>query len=416
MLKKGRKLMFRLLLVTVGLLLLGLLLLFLTYPTEYVRRVLVWRESDFGDYMVNFPSRSLTPASEPFHFDEAPAEASVATTFEDILDVGDFDAFLEEMETQAFIVIQDDTILYEKYYNGTSRDSLLTSFSVVKSFASALVGIAISEGYINSVDDPITDYLPELAERDSRFDGITIRHLLMMAGGVGFQAMRPAIFNGDDPLTSYYPDQREAALEFTEIVAPPGSYFLYNKYYPQLLGMILERSTGRTVTAYTQEKLWDPLGMEFGGSWSLDSETSGFEKMETGLNARAIDFAKLGRLYLEEGNWNGAQVIPAAWIAESTQAVPSTMNDSYYADEFGQTLFNDLQGYYGYMWYGLLREGTYDFAAEGDHGQFIYVSPQKNLILVRNGLEYGADWHWKQWIETAYAFASEYEREDASGR
>ena len=414
--KKAGKILLGLLAVIVGLVLVGLLLLVLNYPPEYIRRVLVWQESDVGDYLNNFPSRPLTPAPEPFYFDESPADDSVARTFEEILDVGAFETFLEEMDTQAFIVIQDDAILYENYFNGASRDSLLTSFSVAKSYTSALIGMAIAEGYINSVNDSITDYLPELAERDARFSDITIRHLLLMAGGVDFEEMR-ALFNGDDPLTTYYPDQREAALEFTEVVDPPGEHFLYNKYYPQLLGMIIERSTGRTVTEYTQEKLWDQLGAEFGGSWSLDSEESGFEKMEAGVNARAIDFAKLGRLYLEEGNWNGDQIIPAAWVAESTQVDLTTLNSSYYPDEFGQILFNDLQGYYKYMWYGFQRDGgAADFAAEGDHGQFIYVSPEKNLIIVRNGLEYGADWYWKQWIEAAYDFASEFEGADSQGR
>lgn len=407
---KFSKLLLGLLVAVAGLVLLGLLLLFLNYPPEYVRRVLVWQETDFNDYLQNFSLRQLAPAPEPFYFDEAPAEESVGRTFEEILNVDDFDTFLEEMGTQAFIVIQDDAILYENYSNGAGRDSLLTSFSVAKSFASALIGAAIAEGYINSVDDPITDYLPELAERDSRFAAVTIRHLLLMAGGFAYDAMGSALFDGDDPLTSYYPDQRKAALEFTEIVDSPGEQFQYNKYYPQLLGMILERSTGRSITEYTQEKLWDPLGMAYSGPWSLDSEASGFEKMEAGLNARAIDFAKLGRLYLEDGNWNGAQVIPAAWVAESTQEDPSKSNDGYYVNDFGQTLSNDLHGFYKYMWYGFQRDGgANDFAAEGDHGQFIYVSPEKNLIIVRNGLTYGSDWYWKSWIETAYAFASEFE-------
>jgi CubicO group peptidase (beta-lactamase class C family) len=149
--------------------------------------------------------------------------------------------------------------------------------------------------------------------------------------------------------------------------------------------------------------------MEYGGSWSLDSQASGFEKMEAGLNSRAIDFAKLGRLYLENGNWNGEQVISSEWIADSTQVDSSTHHEEYYPDEFGQTIFGRLEGYYKYMWYGFFRaEGAYDFAAEGDHGQFIYVSPQKNLIIVRNGIEYGDDWGTASWTETLYEFASEF--------
>jgi CubicO group peptidase (beta-lactamase class C family) len=279
---------------------------------------------------------------------------------------------------------------------------------VAKSFTTALIGIAIEEEYIGSVDDPITDYLPELAERDQRFGEITIRDLMMMAAGLEYQDMRPALLNGDDVLTTYYPDQRQLALEHTQIVDPPGQYFLYNKYHPQLLGLILERATGVSVTEYTQEKLWDGLGMEFSGSWSLDSEASGFEKMEAGLNARAIDFAKLGRLYLQNGSWDGVQVMPAEWVAESTQVDPSRQRDTYYPDEMGQIIFDTLQGYYKYMWYGYARDGDeYDFAAEGDHGQYIYVSPYKNLIIVRNGTEYGSDQSWYDWIESFYQFASD---------
>ena len=280
---------------------------------------------------------------------------------------------------------------------------------MAKSYTSALVGIAIAEGYIEGVDDPVTDYLPELAARDARFSDITIRDLLSMAGGMEYQEMRPALFNDDDPLTTYYPDQRQAALEFTEIVGRPGEYFQYNRYYPQLLGLIVERATGRPVTEYMQEKLWNPIGSEFDGSWSLDSQASGFEKMEAGINARAIDFAKLGRLYLQGGAWNGTQVIPAGWVAESTQVDRLTHEAAYYPDAMGQAIFDDLNGYYKYMWYGFFRgEGGYDFAAEGDHGQFIYVSPAKNLVIVRNGLEYGQDWTWADWIEASYDFASEF--------
>ncbi len=395
--------------VLVGLVVIGLVIASIVYPFEYVRRVLVMRESTVQDYLFNFPMSQLEPSSLPFYFEKALDEENVSMAFEAIVEVENFESFLELMDTSAFIVIQDDTILYEKYFNGSDRNSMMTSFSVAKSFTSFLTGVAIDEGYINSVDDPITDYLPELVERDPRFSDITIRHLLLMASGLEYKEMRWGLFNGDDPITTYYPDQRKAALEFTNILDPPGEYFLYNKYHPQLLGLIVERATGVSVTEFTQEKLWDPLGMEFGGSWSLDSEESGFEKMEAGVNARAIDFAKLGRLYLEDGNWNGEQVISSGWVEESTTVDPPIQTDSYYPDEFGQILFHDLNAFYKYMWYGYLRDGAVnDFAGEGDHGQYIYVSPYKNLIIVRNGDEYGGDWYWRQWIELFYQFATDF--------
>lgn len=379
----------------------------LVYPFEYVRRVISWRESDLGDYLYNFPSHPLIASPQPFHFKDAPDVSGVSDLFSSLAGVNDFESFLESENTQAFIVIQDDAILYEQYFNETQRDSMLTSYSVAKSFTSALVGIAIEDGYINSVDDPITEYLPELGDRDARFNSITIRHLLMMSSGLDYQAIRWALLNGDDPIATYYPDQRKAALEFTHILDSPGEYFLYNKYHPQLLGLVLERTTGKSVAEYMQEKIWDPIGMEFDGSMSIDSEVSGFEKMEAGINARAIDFAKFGRLYLNNGEWDHVQVMPSEWIHDSTVVDPTVQRSEYYPDEYGQLIFEKLNGYYKYMWYGFHRGGEgYDFTAAGDHGQYIYISPTKNLIIVRNSLAYG-EFNSEDWLSLFYQFATE---------
>jgi CubicO group peptidase (beta-lactamase class C family) len=372
------------------------------YPPEYVYRVLVWQESDAFDWQ-KFPARPLSAAPAAYHFAVA-LDPRVEEVFGQLAGVDDWSAFLAANDTQAFIVIQDGTVVYENYFNGTRRESIVTSFSVAKSFASTLIGLAIEEGYIESVDDPITVYLPELAERDPRFSEITIRHLLLMASGFEYEEFRPVILHSDDPLTTYYPDQRKLALEFTRIAEPPGQHFLYNKYHPQLLGMILERATGMPVTGYLQTRLWDPLGMEFDGSWSLDSETSGFEKMETGLNARAIDFAKLGVLFLNGGRWQGRQVVSQAWVDEATQPYFPPDYDDYYTDSFAKL---PGRGYYKYMWWGMGREGGgYDFSAEGDKGQAIYVSPHNNLVIVRNGIDYGIPW--SQWIHLYFDFASQY--------
>ena len=380
----------------------GLALAFVVYPLAYVVRVFLWQNSDVNDYR-KFPERRVAAGSATFDFMESPDEARVRALFEADPAVDDLDAFLAENHTQAFIVIQDDRILYEKYFNDTRRDSIVTSFSTAKSFASTLVGIAIAEGHIESVDEPITDYLPELAERDPRFGDITIRHLLMMSSGIKYREV--PFLHGDDTKTYYYPDLRELALEQTKIVGPPGERFLYNNYHPLLLGLILERATGTPVAHYLQEKIWQPLGMEFDASWSLDSEASGFEKMESGINARAIDFARFGRLFLNNGNWDGVQVVPAAWVAEATQEDRSLDRASYYPET---AFFSGMDGYYTYMWWGLRREGdAYDFTAIGKYGQFIYVSPHKDLIIVRNGEDYGVDA--TEWLRLFYRVAGEIE-------
>jgi len=384
--------------------LIGVLLLYgsIVYSPTYVYRVLVWQDSDAFDWQ-KFPNHPLNASPTPFHFASAP-DPRVEEVFQQLSGTEDWDSFMETNGTQAFIVIKDGTVLYEHYYNDTARDSIVTSFSVAKSFGSALIGKAIEEGYINSVDDPITVYLPELADRDSRFNEITIRHLLLMASGLEYTEMRPLLFNGDDPLTTYFTDQRKLALENTNIIDPPVQYFRYNKYHPQLLGLILERTTGMTVTQYLQTRIWDPLGMEFDGSWSTDSKNSDFEKMETGVNARAIDFAKFGVLYLNGGNWEGNQVLPEAWVDESTQPLLPENYSDYYTDYVKAM---PGQGYYKYMWWGMVREdGSYDFTAEGDKGQFIYVSLENNMVIVRNGTKYGISSH--EWLKLFYEFASQF--------
>ena len=386
--------------VGLGLLLIATLALiaaYLIYPPEFINRLLRWGDADVYDYQ-KFPERTLETGETSFEFSLNLEEDRVRTQFETVGGIEDFDRFLEKNRTQAFLVIQNDAILYEQYFNGAERESIVTSFSTAKSFTSALIGIAIAEGHIQSVNDPITEYLPELAERDPAFAKITIRDLLMMSSGIKYS--EPP----DNATTYYYPDLRKLALETTRIIDSPGKAFHYNNFHPLLLGLILERATGTSVANYLQEKIWKPIEMEYPGSWSLDE--NGFEKMESGINARAIDFAKFGRLFLNHGNWDGKQVIPAEWVAASTQADTSLDYDNYYYDDF---IFADGRGYYKYMWWGMQRDDKeYDFSAIGNKGQFIYVSPKKNLLILRYGENYGEYGGAQGWVELFYDFASEW--------
>lgn len=181
----------------------GIIMLFVvvacSYPYEYVRRVVVYGRSTSFDWKYKFPSHPLYPSPHPYYFEKAP-DPRVAQLFCKLAGTDDWDRFLEKNYTQDFIVIQNGKILYENYFNDTKRDTIVTSFSIAKSFTSALVGIAIQEGYIHSVDDPITKYLPELAKRDPRFNAITIKHLLLMASGLKYHDWSFFILNGDDPL------------------------------------------------------------------------------------------------------------------------------------------------------------------------------------------------------------------------
>jgi CubicO group peptidase (beta-lactamase class C family) len=313
--------------------------------------------------------------------------------------IGNLENFLAGTLTTSFIVIRNDTVLYEKYFNGWRRDSIFTSFSVAKSFVSTLVGIAIDKGQIHGVGDSITAYLPELARRNPRFNRITIRDLLRMSSGLRYVEHEAP---HDDQRTYMDPDLRRAGLEGSNIVEEPGRRWLYNNYNPLLLGMILERASGRSVTDLLQSGIWDPLGMEFGGSWSIDSRRDGFEKMESGINARAIDFAKLGRLFLKHGMWNGSQVVSSRWIAEASQPWPAP--SGYYTDE---DFFGRGGHYFGYFLWGDLRDGgESDFHTVGNKGQFIYVSPQKHLVIVRTGIQYGIPS--SRWLRVFRELADQY--------
>jgi CubicO group peptidase (beta-lactamase class C family) len=239
-----------------------------------------------------------------------------------------FNELLVSTQTTAFLIIKDGQLIYENYFNGYKRDSINTSFSVAKSFISALVGIAIDEGLINSVDDSITKYIPELKYKDSRYSAIAIKNLLSMASGLRYVEEKTPF--GDDAKTYYDPNLRAVVLSAV-IEEEPGKTFHYNNYNYLLLGIILERATGMPVAKYMEERPWKPLGTEAPASWSLDSKASGFEKMESGINARAIDFAKFGELYLNNGsNWNGQQIISEKWVKTSTNANSSTDPSSEY--------------------------------------------------------------------------------------
>lgn len=357
------------------------------YSPRYIYRVIAWQDADYDDFK-RFKSAPIEAAETPFVFSEAnnAARQEFEDKFKAAAKTDDIDLFLEEQQTYSFIVIRNDSILYENYFHGNTRESIQTSFSVSKSVLSLLMGIAIDNGAIDSVDDPITKYLPELKERDERFSEITVGHLLRMRSGIEYSRKISFPFvTSDDPKAYYHPDLRRVALKHTIIEKEPNSGFLYNNYNALLIGLILERATGEPVSTYLQDHVWKKIGTEFDASWSLDENE--FEKMESGLNARSIDFAKLGRLALSRGIWNEKEVIDPDWMHVSTQ--PREGVDYVYGDP--------TQWTYSYFWWGIPEQKTAsDFMGIGNMGQYIYVSPRSNTIIVRNGNEtdaYGdAEW------------------------
>lgn len=351
-------------------------------PT-YAWRILRYGESDINDVRI-FPER-IIEAGETHSFIErghvgTPYEVEYSYNGETHKEI--LDDLLKRTGTRAFLILKDDQLIFETYLE-SSRKEINTSFSTAKSFSSALIGAAIADGFIGSVNDLVIQYIPEIAGRG--LDELTIRDLLMMNSGIRYLHSHEIPFYmspfSDDALTYYPPDLRKVALSVSASGAPIGEAFRYNNYHMLLEGLILERATGMKVAEYLEERIWLPMGAEFPASWSMDSVHSGFEKMESGLNARAVDYARFGLIFLHNGYWNGVQILPEAWVVESTQPLhpdPRTWET--------MTEVLDYGGYYKYHWWGIVNaDGTYDFHSHGKYDQIIYVAPRKNVVIVRLG-------------------------------
>jgi CubicO group peptidase (beta-lactamase class C family) len=338
--------------------------------TSTTARAMVWRDADVGDQH-RFPSRVIAAGRDPSPLPAGP-EIDLAGAVPGDAD-GNFDSFLRQNETLAFVVVHQDRLVYERYFGGSGRRTLQTSFSVAKSFLSTLVGIAIEEGHIRSIEDPVTEYLPELLERDERFDRITLQDLLTMSSGLRYEEPEVPVPWGDDVDTYYGVDLREVGLDGSQIVREPGEWH-YNNYNPLLLGMVLERATGMTVSDYMASRLWQPLGAEADATWSLDSERSGFEKMESGLNAAPVDYARFGLLFRHRGEWNGTRIVPEDWVRSATAADTDT---------------DPALDYQFFWWIDVGRPGR--FYGLGNLGQYLYVAPDADVVIVRNGSDWGVD-------------------------
>ena len=383
MLNRGMKIFVTLLGVIAGLILTLFIALSIFNSPTYAWRLLRYGQSDIGDSSI-FPERAIasgeTVSLIPRGDEGDPYEVEypyMGKARKEVL--GDL---LKRTGTRAFLILKNDRLIYETYLE-SSRNEVNTSFSSAKSFNSALIGAAIAEGKIGSVDDPMIKYIPELSGRG--LDQVTIRDLLLMNSGIRYVEGGELPFYrvpfADDALTYYPPDLRTIALSAQASGAPVRAAFHYNNYHPLLEGIILERVTGMHVAEYLQEKFWKPMGAEFPASWSLDSEASGFEKMESGINARAIDYARFGLIFLHNGFWNGIQILPESWVRESTE--PLRPDPRMWESA---RLWQSVGGYYKYHWWGIDNpDGSYDFFAHGRYDQIIYVAPRKNVVIVRLG-------------------------------
>lgn len=337
-----------------------------------IYRFVVYNFSDITDYKI-FPFNKIENSTNQFVFPKSnqsfPID-SISFTTKKRTNKKSFENLLSENETVAFLVIKNDSILYEKYFSEYDKESIIASFSMAKSVLSLLIGCAVDDGKIKSIHEPITNYLPEL--KNEGFDKIKINDLLNMTSGIEFNESYYNPFG--NAASVYYGTNLAKEISKLKVKFPPGTKFQYSSGDSQILGLVLQASLKKqTISNYLQEKIWIPLGMEYDATWSLDKK-NGVEKTFCCLNARARDFAKIGRLYLNEGNWKGKQIVSKAWIQNSL--TPNIIGD--YANYKNQWWLNPDSGSY---------------MAQGINGQYIYVNPSKKLIIVKLGKRYGnADW------------------------
>lgn len=367
-----------------------------TLSSCYALRAYKYRKLELSD-VHKMPSVVIEKGNNPDLFLVAKQEQAYKVMSKKL------DSLLTDTYTAAFLIIRNDSIIYEKYFDGFGEQSLLPSFSVAKSFVGTLVGIASDEGKI-SVNASITDYIPELKKNDPRFEKITIRNLLDMRSGILFNE---GDYNlKDDAIKMAFRPNTIKQLRKLKIEKPSGGEFNYQSINTYLLAIALQRVTGKKISAYLSEKIWKPAGMEYNATWTVDSKAHQQEIAYAGVNATARDFARLGNIYLKNGFVNNHQILSEQWINATVNKDTMQKYDGYRNQFWGVNrykIFPDSLDAVNYkMEYNLKGKVTSflnkskvksfyipypspEFYAEGILGEFVYVQPEKNMIIVRLG-------------------------------
>ena len=382
----------------VTVLLIFLILCFVTIGMTsftYLDRVLTHWDSSIKDVNL-FPNRVVEKSFSPYQYYSLLNRKDFEDFQVEYIRNGipyktDLKRFVKDTKTTSLIVIRDDINVFEEYGNGYGSESINTSFSMAKSIVSLMIGIAVEDGYIQSIKQPISDYIEEF--KGLEIGNNTIEDLLLMRSNIVYDEDKFLWF-GDDSLTYWSADLRKLALKHTKVTDEYNGKFHYNNYHPLLLGIILERTTGMSVSKYFEQKIWSPLGTNYDASWSLDSKKSGFEKMESGINFRSIDFVKIGTMILHGGKLMGNQIISEEWIKQSMYC-QFPIDD----EEYKGTFLEDKNIGYKYMWYTVpsIKYGYYDIVAWGKSDQILYISPAYNIVILRTGKTDGGI---SDWIET----------------
>ena len=281
---------------------------------------------------------------------------------------------IDYFNTDGLMILKDGEVLYENYWNKNKENSRHIIWSVSKSFLSALVGIALDEGLIDDINDPIIKYLKDF--EGTGYEGVSIKNLLQMSSGIAFNedyGDPDSDINRYARVTATGTSQREFAKTLKNS-REPGTYNHYISLDSQMLGMLVAEVTNMTVKEYLYEKIWSQIGMQDDAFYLTDKQE--VEMSLGGLNVTLRDMAKFGQLYLNKGNWNGKQVVPAEWVSNSTvplgKHVQPNAGDQFTSDAWG----------YGYQWW-IPGPGVSDYTAHGIYNQFIYVNPESGVVIAK---------------------------------
>jgi CubicO group peptidase (beta-lactamase class C family) len=351
-----------------------------------------YRVGAFSHFDKIYPTRQIKRAATPWMFKRSPTDIRYSYRGKP----SSLAEYLSRNPATGLLIARDDQILFEHYqYGRTDRDRFISQ-SMVKSITGMLIGIAVSEGAINSVDDTPEVYVPGF--KGTEYGKTPIRDLLHMSSGVEFGEDKD---NGRD-LNRLWTDMvlglgaRKGTIgsivQFNQRIAPPGTRFYYASIEPDVLGVVLRNVVNKSASDYLQEKVWQPIGAEADAAWLVDAE--GFEVAHHAFNAVLRDYARLGRLFAHDGAWDGKQIVPAQWMIDATTTRPS---DGYLLP--GKAMPDFGYGYFLFLLPGQRRQ----FAFSGDLGQRVCVDPASKLVMVQTAVENGPE-VWRLWSAVVKQF------------
>ena len=319
-------------------------------------------------------SEPIQPSSKAKPLPKSDKPFSLPSTFYFEDKDQDLNAALKHFKTDGLLIIKEGEVVYEEYFNGNSQTTRHISWSVAKSFLSSLVGIAVNDGLIDDINDPITKYLPDF--KNTGYDGVTIKNILQMSSGVLFNEDY-ADPNSDINKFGVAIARGTSFRDFAKTLTKDKEQGTYNHYVSidsQMLGLLLDKVTGMPLREYLQMHIWEKIGMEDEAYYLADNED--VDLALGGLNATLRDYAKFGLLYLNKGKWDNEQVVPEAWVDAS-----HAMDLPHLQPGAGDDLSSSDWGY-GYQWWVPGFPNT-DYTASGVYNQYIYVDPVTETVIAK---------------------------------